>query len=342
MRHFAIIQIWGLGDLVMTTPVISEFRRLHPEAKLTLIVQGSAQAKLMEGSLLVDQILEMPPRSNRLGYIKFFWALRHQKIDVAFLGTRIDAVWLPWAVKFLAKIPVLVGDGEKSSHLYDIRGSVDSTVHRVDRMLETFALWSLVPPKAPSFTLPRENGLDEARLVLDKVGLKPGYFVAIHPGSSITSGVVKRIPADVAQRVASAIVEQRPDLSVAFIFGPDEVDFMSSFSGLDEGQVIVSGLSLHGTMALIQQSAGFIGSDSGLGHIAAAFSIPTITLFGPTIASETAPYGGTIVNRLERLQCQPCWGTPLYFRCPFGVKCLHELPESQIVSVANLWRANQT
>jgi heptosyltransferase-2 len=339
--HFAIFQTWGLGDLVMTTPIIAEFRRIYPDARLTLIVQGKAQVALMEDSPLVDQILDMPPRSDRLALLSFFLGLRRQKIDAAFIGTRISS-WLPWVLKGLTGVPEIIGDDAQAPFLYSVRNKVDPTVHRVDRMLETFALWSRHSPMAPRFPIPcSEKALHEARSILADIGLRPRGFVVLHPGSGLVGGTEKRIPVDVARRVADDILDQRAEFSIAFIFGPDEVDFIRSFTGLGERQVILSGHSLSTTIALISQAAGFIGTDSSLGHIAAAFDVPTVTLFGPTIASETAPYGDNakVIKRLEKLGCQPCWGTPLYGQCPYGVRCMHELPESEIVEMAKAWDA---
>ena len=339
--HFAVFQNWGLGDLVMTTPVIAEFRRIHPEAKLTLVVQGSAQAALMKDSPLVDQILIMPPRSDRSGLFRFFLGLRNQRIDVAFVGTRISAL-LPFLLKVLTGVGVIVGDGDKFPLLYAVLNSIDPKVHRVDRMLETFAMWSGQPTATPCFPLPCSAvSVAEARVELANAGLNSGKFVIIHPGSSVSAGTDKRIPVEVARRMAGEILDLRADLSIAYIFGPDEVDLIPKFTDCDERQAILSGHSLATTIAIITLAAGLIGTDSSLGHIAAAFGIPTITLCGPTIPTETAPYGSNarVVMRLRELECQPCWGTPLYGHCPFEVRCMNELPESEVVTMAAAWDA---
>lgn len=340
--HLAIVQTWGLGDLTMTTPVIAEYKRIFPDSKLTLIVQGKAQAALMVGSPMVDRIVEMPPRSKRSAYPRFFWDLRRDHIDAAFLGTRIDAWWLPWVLRFLSGIKTLIGDGQRSRWLYKVHGRVDPTVHRVDRMLETFSSWTgHSPASPPTFPLPIAPGLAEANNALGDRGIRRGHFIVIHPGSSVTAGIDKRIPAAVARRVADSITHLRPDLSVVFLFGPDEIDYIAQFEQLGERQVVLHGLSLAATVSLISECAGFIGSDSGLGHLAAASGISTQTVVGPTLASETAPYGirSRVVKRAEALACQPCWGTPLYGNCPFDVRCMTELPERQVIEHAAAWRA---
>ncbi|SDC99053.1 heptosyltransferase-2 [Mycolicibacterium neoaurum] len=342
--HLAIVQTWGLGDLTMTTPVIAEYKRIFPESRLTLIVQGKAQAALMLGSPMVDRIVEMPPRSNWSAYPKFFWNLRRDHIDAAFLGTRIDAWWLPWVLRFLAGIKILIGDGRKSRWLYRVHGTVDPTVHRVDRMLQTFSLWTGHPPASPpTFPLPTGPGLAEANRALKELGIRRGHFIVIHPGSSVTAGIDKRVPAAVARRVADSITGLRPDLSVIFLFGPDEIDYIAQFEELGARQVVLRGLSLAGTVSLISQCAGFIGSDSGLGHLAAASGISTQTVVGPTLATETAPYGtrSRVVKRVEALACQPCWGTPLYGNCPFDVRCMTELPERELIELAAVWPARE-
>lgn len=178
--HFGIFQNWGLGDLIMTTPVIAEFRRLYPHARLTLVVQGGAQANLLKESPLIDQILVMPARSDRTAMLRFFLNLRKEKFDVAFIGTRISAL-LPCLLKGLSGVPVVVGDGNRANFIYNVRNNIDPGVHRVDRMLATFAMWSGEATSSPTFPLPfSEVALGEVRADLLNRGLEPGRFVALH------------------------------------------------------------------------------------------------------------------------------------------------------------------
>ncbi|MEK6709082.1 MAG: glycosyltransferase family 9 protein, partial [Nitrospinota bacterium] len=67
---------------------------------------------------------------------------------------------------------------------------------------------------------------------------------------------------------------------------------------------------------------------------AAAQGVPTVTVAGPTRVSATRPWGGRsrVVQTRERLPCMPCYGTPLYGNCPFGVKCMKQVTEQQILA----------
>ncbi|MDB4037948.1 lipopolysaccharide heptosyltransferase II [Candidatus Thioglobus sp.] len=59
----------------------------------------------------------------------------------------------------------------------------------------------------------------------------------------------------------------------------------------------------------------FITGDTGPMHIAAAFNIPTVAVFGPTNSNETSPWGNekSIIVKKD-LECQPC----MQRTCPLG------------------------
>jgi ADP-heptose:LPS heptosyltransferase len=342
--HFCIFQTWGLGDLIMTTPVISEYRNLYPKGKLTLVVRGKSQAALMAGSDLVDEIVVMPSSSEKSKLLEFFFRLRQHQIDAAFIATRLSPL-LTIPLRYISGIPTIIGDGDESmkrlAGLYTVRNNIDPSVHRVDRMLETFSMWSGRPARPASFPVNVDpDAHREALRILSELNLQPGNFVVIHPGRGTGKGASRRIPVDVARRITSQVLERNPGLKIAVALGPEEADLMPEFqNNLESRQVILTGHSLPVTLAIISEALGLIASDSGLGHVASAVRVPTVTLFGPSLPSETSPYGpvASIATRKIKLECQPCWGTPLYGNCPYNARCMHELPEDQVVSAVSVW-----
>ena len=61
------------------------------------------------------------------------------------------------------------------------------------------------------------------------------------------------------------------------------------------GVPIVSGLPLLRLSALLSLCGLYIGSDSGVSHLAAAVGIPAISVFGPTDPRVWAPQGRNAV-----------------------------------------------
>mgnify|MGYP001259447683 CR=1 FL=1 len=64
--------------------------------------------------------------------------------------------------------------------------------------------------------------------------------------------------------------------------------------------------SLSGLASYIIQSTGVIAVDTGLGHLAAALSKPTISLYGPTNPGLSGTFGDKQLHLNSDLICSPC------------------------------------
>ncbi|HEX9779945.1 MAG TPA: glycosyltransferase family 9 protein [bacterium] len=84
-------------------------------------------------------------------------------------------------------------------------------------------------------------------------------------------------------------------------------------------------LTLAGCAGALARSAAFVGTDSGLMHLASAVGTPVVALFGSGIQAKWAPRGPAhrILNR--RLPCSPCTRFGCTPRCPYDVRCLKDI-----------------
>ena len=121
----------------------------------------------------------------------------------------------------------------------------------------------------------------EAAPFLDALG--PG-FLAVHPGSGSPA---KSWRADRFASVAVALHEGRQWLLVE---GPADGDAARSLAVLP-GVVRGRGLSPRGLGALLARASLYVGNDSGVSHLAAAWGSPTLALFGPTDPAVWCPVG---------------------------------------------------
>jgi len=130
-----------------------------------------------------------------------------------------------------------------------------------------------------------------ARDLLRELGIysKP---VFIHPGSG---GRRKVWPLGNWHGLLDWI-RRESSFQVLLSIGPAD-DYMDEFSGAirEAGVPIVSGLPLLRLCALLSMCRLYIGSDSGVSHLAAAAGIPAITVFGPTDPRVWAPQGRNAV-----------------------------------------------
>jgi len=76
----------------------------------------------------------------------------------------------------------------------------------------------------------------------------------------------------------------------------------------------------------------FITTDTGLMHMADAFKVPMIVLFGPTLVSKNGPYNGEYRIARSPLRCAPCQQSPLFHTCK-DWRCMRELKPQMVMSV---------
>ena len=98
------------------------------------------------------------------------------------------------------------------------------------------------------------------------------------------------------------------------IFGGDsekeiaqDIEYYLVEEGVKNYKNLSSKTSINDLMSLISKLDLFITGDSGPMHIAAAFQIPTVAIFGPTNENETSQWmneKSVIVKK--NLECQPC------------------------------------
>jgi ADP-heptose:LPS heptosyltransferase len=100
----------------------------------------------------------------------------------------------------------------------------------------------------------------------------------IHPVAATTE---KTWPAERFLAVARRVAHEYEPL---FIGGPG--DDLSAFSEFKT----IAGAPLQKTKALLAGASLFLGNDSGPAHMAAAFGVPVVVLFGPSDPVVWAPW----------------------------------------------------
>jgi len=112
-----------------------------------------------------------------------------------------------------------------------------------------------------------------------------------------------------------------------------EAELCESISGMAPGACIVMAgkTSLKDAMALIAASRGVVSNDSGLMHVAAAFGLPQVAVFGSTSPEHTPPLNARAkvlwLKEELALECSPCFDRT----CRFGhTRCLVEVAPARV------------
>lgn len=243
----AVIRLRSLGDCVLTTPALDILKRSRPDLQVAVVVEPRF-APVFEGNDSVAELL--PPSIPALREwrpqlcLNLHGGSRSAALTAA-SGARIRAGFAHYRIQlpYTVKIP-------RAQEIL----RVDRVVHTAEHLAS--AMFYL---GAPEVEIPR------AQLSATRQARSAPYTV-IHP---IASQPSKTWPAERFLRVAAHL-----DMEPVFIAGVGED--LSAFRKYRT----VAGAPLAETKNLLANASLFVGNDSGPAHMAAAFGLPVVVLFG--------------------------------------------------------------
>jgi len=246
-----VIRVRSLGDCVLTTPAISLLKQFRPDLQIAVVAED-AFAAVFSGNPDVDSIL--PPKISAV--------TRFRPQLVLNLHGGCTSAWLT----SLSRAGLRAGFAHfRFGPIYNIRIpraqailNVHRTVHTAEH-LASAVFFLGVPqreiPKSILFASPRP---------------RPRPYAVLHPMASVSD---KTWAFSNFLAVAEHI-QRNLGLEPVFIAGPSE-----SLVAFDR-YTCLSGASLEEVKSLLAGAALFIGNDSGPAHMAAAFGLPVVVLFG--------------------------------------------------------------
>ena len=332
-RRILVRSVNWVGDAVMTTPAIGAIREQFSQAEITLLANPLV-SQLFSPHPWVDRVITFDRNGAHYGItgkLRLAAELRRQAFDAAIiLPNSFDSALIPW----LAGIPIRLG---KSS---DGRGLLLNGRYRPDEqaigchevkyylgLVKYFGINGQVSAPLLS-TTPAED--DEARALLAGHAIQAGDFVVgINPGAAF--GSAKRWYPDRFAEVARYLIRER-QAKVVIFGGPGETDIAAEISGLLNGDCLnlAGTTSVRSLMALIRNCQLFVTNDSGPMHIAAAFGVPLVAIFGSTDHATTSPYTDRAVIVRKDCDCAPC----KLRECPRDHRCMTAVTAADVTTAA--------
>ncbi len=290
MERILAIQIKRIGDLILTAPALTRLRQARPDARITLVTMGAA-GQLVPAIPAVDTHFSYRYRRPNL---RMWGSLLLDRYDTVldFNGTDRSAfmTWLTGADRRVTYAKRARGPWRERTYTHT-SGAKLRPLHTVDHMgalLDAIGVPADGGPTPLSLDIPGpvQAGVDD---LLARHGLE-GPFAVIHPGTARPEKYWK------AERWAEVIRECTggPRRLPCVITGgndPDETRHLSAIlAALDSGHtggvgaplMLAGKLSLLETAAVIRRADLALGVDTAAMHLASAFEVPQVVLFGPT------------------------------------------------------------
>jgi N-acetylglucosaminyldiphosphoundecaprenol N-acetyl-beta-D-mannosaminyltransferase len=307
-ERILLVQMADIGDLILSTPAIAALREARPDAHITLLTSKQAAPILEEG--LVDEVLLFDKkgfngtfallnirnlsriwslRSGNYGTIVFFhhftlllgtikfWLLAKASGAKRILGLQNQHGW------FLTEYIIDNGFGAK---------------HEAQYWLELLSL------------LGASSEPQRARISFDSgvlpISVKRETRIVIHAGGGGYS-LARRWDTGLFAEIADALYKEF-DAEIVLVGTPNdsahEVESQMKYQPIN-----LMGKTTLTQLADILRSADlYIGTDSGVTHLAAAVRAPVLAIFGPSNHYAWSPWSpnGTALVLRSAPECSPC------------------------------------
>lgn len=314
-----IVKTSSLGDVLHTLPALSDAARALPGVRFDWLVE-EAFAEIPAWHAAVDKVIRVALRRWRkrpvqtllngeaVGFVK--------NLRVGHYDAIIDA-------QGLIKSAVLTrlargqrhGLGRSSARepwsafSYDQSHAIAWGQHAIDRVRQLFAaaLDYPVPPGEPDFGITRERFAPGAR-VLDDI-------IFLHG----TTWPSKQWPQ--TYWVALARLTNAAGFRVSLPWGNTaEFEFAQTIVASAGNARLLPRMRLTELATHIAQARAVVGVDTGLAHLAAALSVPSVTIYGATQPALTGTRGQAQIHVSAAFSCSPCLQRHCHYHGPAEVQ----------------------
>jgi heptosyltransferase II len=297
-----------LGDTVMVTPAIENILLQYPNAKIELIGTKSSLEALQSHPKVLRTI---QLNKNIISFYNFAKKIGKLDIFISFRGSFRSRI-----LKFFIN----------SSSKYQFDKSNYKNQHQVEKY-NSFICESL-----KFVEIPRSLILYNQNQNTSKEG-KP--VLGINPGAAY--GSAKKWD---SEKFAEVAVTLSKKYDIEIFGGPNETDVASNIErllikhGVKNYKNFSGKTSISELINYISKLDLFLTGDSGPMHIAASFSIPTVSIFGPTKDDESSQWMNPKSKIIKKnLECQPC----MKRKCPLGHhKCMKLIKPNEVLNAIKL------
>jgi ADP-heptose:LPS heptosyltransferase len=247
----AVLRLRSLGDCVLTTPALEILKRSRPDLKVAVVVEDRF-ASVFQGNPDVEALLS--PKADAIRKwsaelcLNLHGGVRSMVLTMRSLAA-VRAGFRHFRGSFLLNLRI-----PAAQEILGVKRKVHTAEHLASAMFYLGAPRTEIP-RAKLFAEPYRSG-------------QP--YAVIHP---LATGIGKTWPArgflEVARHLAAAF-----NLEPFFIAGPGED--LSAFRRYQT----MAGAPLGEIKALLAGASLFVGNDSGPAHMAAAFGLPVLVIFG--------------------------------------------------------------
>lgn len=351
LNRFLIINPFGIGDVLFTTPVIRAVKENYPQSFIGYWCNERV-ADILRDNPSIDRVFalsrgdlkKLMKRSRIEGWrraLGLYKGIRKERFDIS-LDFSLEHRYS--LISKLSGIRERLGFDYKGRARFltkslKVAGRQDK--HAVESYLGLLGLLDIRPKRAKLELFTQEEAKKNVEALLRESGVSAGErLIGIAPGAGGSWGkeaLYKHWPAEKFSEVADKLraetgckvlilgdETERPIAEkVLKAANPGLIDLCGR-TGLREFAAAIAGLKL------------LITNDGGPLHMAVALGVPTVSIFGPVDEQVYGPYPHSdkhIVIK-EDIACRPCYRDLRFSGCSNNRLCLTKIEASDVYQAA--------
>ncbi len=316
MKILIILPNW-LGDALMATPAIELLSVSYTDAKFTFVGSQVCIEALKYHPKCENTFIDTTKKggSRLLNTYKFAKKLGSFDLAVSFRNQLHASLLLRWS-------DTVICCARASWHSQFLLSHAIRVSTKQHLALQYLQIAAANLEDKPTDAVPLELYIPKKEFQKPTLGINAGA----------TYGSAKRWYPERFAEVA-AYFSDRYDIII--FGGPNEVEMAEAIeTGLQALHVsnyknLAGKTTIQELCATIGGCSLFITNDSGPMHVAAAYQVPTVAIFGPTRYKETSPWKNkkSLIVRHE-MECSPC----MKRECPLKHhNCMKEITASEVI-----------
>lgn len=268
-RRILFITLSNIGDLVMTTPLLEALHLAYPDYLID-VVADPRSSDLLRACPYIGEVIHRDKRAGASGTLNLIMQLRQRHYEIAVdLRTAFLTLFIRCGHRGQKRRGTSLGTHAVQHH-FTALGPVLGPLGDIPPA----RLWLDDPARNTAAELLGGHPHDRSLIVAPGANW-PGKIWPVERYAALVNGLETAfghviVVGAAADHAAGEVLRQASRLPLTNLAGK---------TGLLEAAACMAGARV------------FVGNDSGLGHMAAALGVPTVTVFGPGQPARYRPWG---------------------------------------------------
>lgn len=337
LNKILIINLGGIGDILLSTPALSALKNKFPKAQISMLVVPRVY-ELVKDSCYIDNSFLFHKRNSLISFLRnliTLFILRKMHFDLAINMRTIVSQRSASKIKFLLDSinpKVKAGrDTDGRAKFLDIKipETLIGQKYEMDYDIEMArVLGAEAMDRSIDFEIDEKSVKEVDRILEEEGAAKDSILIGIHPGGWSS----RRWPEENFSKAADGIAE-KISCTIVITGAKNEAGLAGKLIKISRAKAInlTGKLSIKELEALIKRCRLYISNDTGPMHIAAGLKTPLVAIFGAgdLVRYDPRNISDKAIVLYKKMDCAPC----NKMKCE-TLRCLRAISAEEVVEAA--------